>query len=201
MSDKIIPQSMRCYPPHVGERIDRVRRRLEAKSPQSGPPGLRPAAVLVPLVVTKGEEFLLFTRRSSRLRRQPGHISFPGGVVDPTDASPLATALRESREEVGLLPEHVTLLGQMDERATVTGFRVTPFVGVVSGPYPFCRNHEVEEFFEAPLHALEDPSMRTVEKRGLEDGSVLDVYHYHYGEHDIWGITGRIVYEFLRLIE
>ncbi len=190
---------MRCYPLRMGERIDRVRRRLEARSPRSGPPDLRPAAVLVPIVVTRGEEFLLFTRRSSGLRRQPGDISFPGGVVGPSDASPLATALRESREEVGLLPEHVTLLGQMDERGTVTGFRVTPFVGVVSGPYPFRRNHEVEALFEVPLEALEDPAIRTVEKRRLEDGSVLDVYHYHYGEHDIWGITGRLVHEFLRL--
>ena len=94
----------------------------------------------------------------------------------------------------------MTLLGQMDERGTVTGFRITPFVGVVSGPYPFRGNHEVEELFEAPLAVLEDPAIRTVEKRRLEEERVHDVYHYHYGEHDIWGITGRLVHELLKMI-
>ena len=73
-------------------------------------------------------ERLLLTRRSQTLRRQPGDIAFPGGGVDPEDPSPLATALRESHEEVGLSSDDVTVLGQMDERGTVTGFCITPFV-------------------------------------------------------------------------
>jgi 8-oxo-dGTP pyrophosphatase MutT (NUDIX family) len=184
----------------MSDRIGRVRRRLHAHSPRPAPADLRPAAVLLPIIVTEEEESLLFTRRSPRLRRQPGDISFPGGAVDPSDESPLATALRESREEVGLCSDDVTLLGQMDERGTVTGFRITPFVGVVRGPYPFRTNHEVEELFEVPLAALEDPAIRTIEQRQLRDGRVIDVYHYHYGEHDIWGITGRLVHELLKLI-
>ncbi len=148
-----------------------------------------------------GGERLLLTRRSQALRRQPGDIAFPGGAVDAEDSSPLATALRESYEEVGLVSDDVTVLGQMDERGTVTGFRISPFVATVEGPYPFRTNHEVEAFFEVPIDALRDPGVLEVEPRRLPDGSIRDVYHYHFEGHDIWGITGQLIKEFLDLIE
>jgi 8-oxo-dGTP pyrophosphatase MutT (NUDIX family) len=157
--------------------------------------------VLLPIIVEQQTHRLLLTRRSARLRRQPGDISFPGGAVDPADRTPLATALRESEEEVGLQKSDVTLLGQMDERGTITGFRITPFVGVVRGPYEFRLNHEVAELVAVPVDALTDPSALRVEKRKLKDGTVRDIYHYQYGENDIWGITGQLVRDFLELIE
>ncbi|MGH9390551.1 MAG: NUDIX hydrolase, partial [Vicinamibacteria bacterium] len=118
---------------------------------------------------------------------------------DPTDATPLAAALRESREEVGLESGAVTLLGQMDERGTVTGFRITPFVGAILGPYAFEPNHEVGELLKVPIAALFDPASLSVETRRVQ-GLPRDVYHYRYREHDIWGITGQLVRDFLELI-
>lgn len=180
--------------------LERLRERLERNRPRRARGELRPAAVLLPVIMSPESPRLLLTRRSLRLRRQPGDISFPGGAVDPQDPTPLATALRESREEVGLRSEDVTVLGQMDERGTVTGFRITPFVGAVRGPYDFRPNHEVGELLEVPIAALSDPSVLRVEKRKLRDGTIRDVYHYHYQTHDIWGITGQLVRDFLDLI-
>lgn len=145
-------------------------------------------------------ETLLLTRRSASLRRQPGDIAFPGGSVEPDDESPLAAALRESHEEVGLAPDDVTVLGQMDERGTVNGFCITPFVATVSGSYPFRANHEVDALLEVPIEALTRPDVFDVEKRALPNGQIIDVYHYHFEDHDIWGITGRLIKEFLELI-
>jgi 8-oxo-dGTP pyrophosphatase MutT (NUDIX family) len=185
--------------PGVDPFVDRVRERLRARVPASAPAHLRPAAVMIPLLVEPEGYSLVLTRRAEMLRRQPGDISFPGGAVDPADETPLAAALRESDEEVGLHPSAVTLLGQMDERGTVTGFRITPFVGAVVGPYEFAPNHEVAELLKVPLSALSDPSALSIEKR-LFRGVVRDVYHYRFGAHDIWGITGQLVRDFLELI-
>jgi 8-oxo-dGTP pyrophosphatase MutT (NUDIX family) len=176
-----------------------LRTRLALRPPKSAPRGLRPAAVLIPLVVETGGRFLLLTRRARMLRRQPGDISFPGGAVD-ADESPLAAALRESREEVGLDPADVHLLGQMDERSTITGFRITPFVGAISGPYAFEPNHEVDELLKVPLSVLTNPEALRIEKRWFA-GREREVYHYQYLQHDIWGITGQLVKEFLELIQ
>lgn len=183
----------------VDDLVEAVRKRLQKRVPASAPRGLRPAAVLIPIVVEPEGHSLLLTRRADTLRRQPGDISFPGGAVDPSDATPLAAALRESREEVGLDSEAVTLLGQMDERGTVTGFRITPFVGAILGPYVFKPNHEVGELLKVPLAALSDPAALSIETRRVH-GLPRDVYHYRYREHDIWGITGQLVKDFLELI-
>jgi 8-oxo-dGTP pyrophosphatase MutT (NUDIX family) len=184
----------------VGDLVRAVEERLRSRIPASAPPGLRPAAVLIPIVLEPKGHSLLLTRRAEMLRRQPGDISFPGGAVDPSDESPLAAALRESREEVGLDPEAVTVLGQMDERGTITGFRITPFVGVILGPYDFATNHEVGELLKVPIAILSDPKALSIETRRLR-GLPREVYHYRYREHDIWGITGQLVKDFLELIQ
>ncbi len=178
-----------------------LRHRLSARAPSKiTRQGLRPAAVLIPVVSGSEGYSLLLTRRASNLRRQPGDISFPGGAIDPSDPTPLAAALRECEEEVRLRPFHVDILGQMDERATVTGFRITPFVGGVAGPYPFQPNHEVAELLQVPLASLQQPGVCRVERRRLDSGKWGKIYHYLYQGYDIWGITGRLIKEFLDLV-
>ena len=183
----------------MDELVRSVRERLRDRVPGSAPSKLRPAAVLIPILVSPEGHSLLLTRRAKNLRRQPGDISFPGGVVDPSDETPLAAAFRESREEVGLDSKAVALLGQLDERETVTGFRITPFVGAVLGTYDFEPNHEVGELLKVPLSALTDPAALSIEVRQV-NGLPRQVYHYRYREHDIWGITGQLVKDFLELI-
>lgn len=178
-----------------------LRDRLSARAPcRVFETDLRPAAVLLPLVSEPDGHLLLLTRRSSTLRRQPNEISFPGGAVDSNDPSPLDAALRESEEEVGLKRSDVEILGQMDELVTVTGFVITPFVGVVRGPYPFRANHEVAELILVPLAWLRQPEVLRVELRTVRPGLEVPVYHYRHGPHDIWGITGRLVKELLAVL-
>ncbi len=153
----------------------------------------------MPIVDMPDGYHLLLTRRSAQLRRQPGDISFPGGAIDENDPSALAAALRESKEEVGLEAKDVDILGEMDEHETVTGFRITPFVGAVSGPYSFQANHEVEELILAPLSALRRPESLHVEHL-RHKGRRIPVYHYLYEQYDIWGITGRLIRELLELV-
>ena len=185
----------------MAEIEEEVRRRLEAREAQRAKnETLRPAAVLLPLVLETDDYRLLLTVRASSLRRQPGDISFPGGAIDPGDASPLAAALRESEEEVGLKASDVQILGQLDEMPTITGFRITPFVGLVKGPYTFRTNHEVEELLFVPLAALREPNVVSIERREISPGQEISIYHYRYEEHDIWGITGRLVKELIELL-
>src|SRR5499433_4515658 len=92
---------------------------------------IRPAAVLVPVVKRDNGLTVLFTRRTAHLHDHAGQISFPGGRSEPGDASPGETALRETLEEIGLEPERVEILGHLPEYTTVTGYRVTPVVGLL----------------------------------------------------------------------
>jgi 8-oxo-dGTP pyrophosphatase MutT (NUDIX family) len=154
---------------------------------------LREAAVLVPLTVRGEVPVAIFTRRQDTLRRHAGQISFPGGVRDPQDTTPLHAALREVHEEVGVRPGAVEVLGMLDEIPTITEFRVVPFVGrlppqTVLDPNPA----EIAELIEVPLAALQEPERQRVEKRFVR-GAERDIYFFEYAGHTIWGATARIV--------
>jgi 8-oxo-dGTP pyrophosphatase MutT (NUDIX family) len=184
----------------MGHLEDVLRQRLAGRAPQpAARRDLRPAAVLVPLVAMPEGHHLLLTLRAPNLRRQPGDISFPGGAIDSADPTPLAAALRECEEEVGLLASDVEVLGQMDEYETATGFRISPFVGAVDGPYTFRPNHEVAELIWVPLSVLRQPHVLQTEQR-KHRGRKITVYHYLYQGYDIWGITGRLIKELLDIL-
>lgn len=160
---------------------------------------LRESAVLVPLFSREGVPYALLTKRPHTLRTHAGQISFPGGSRDPEDATPLHTALRETHEELGLPPEHVEVLGMLDEVPTLTGFRITPFVGVIPSGFDFKPSAaEVAELLEVPLAFLMDPRKRRTERRRVADRE-YDLYFYDYGEHVIWGATAHILNNLLQL--
>ena len=165
------------------------------------PADIRPAAVLVPIVRREDALTVLFTRRTPHLHDHAGQISFPGGRTEPGDPSLEATALREAQEEIGLARERVELLGRLPEYVTVTGYRVTPVVGLVSAPLdlrpdPF----EVAEIFEVPLAFLLDPANH-LRNTVLQEGKRRRYYAMPYREYYIWGATAGMLmnlYGFLR---
>ena len=162
----------------------------------------RVAAVLAPLYARAGQPYLLFTRRSATLSTQSGEISFPGGSRDPGDASLALTALRESREELGLEPASVTLLGAMPPAYTVvSNFLVTPYIGWLGEGLPTLRPQttEVAEVIEAPLSALDDYLIYH-EEQWTRGGVTHGVHFYDFGPYRIWGFTGRLLNQLLALL-
>lgn len=154
---------------------------------------LRPAGVLVALADGPRGPVLYLTKRSSHLRHHPGQIAFAGGKVDPTDADPVAAALREAQEEIGLDPRNVEVLGTLDSHETVTSFLVTPVIARLRAPFvPVPEAGEVEEVFTVPLSHIADPANYRVEGRRWL-GQRRHFYVVPYGPYYIWGATARIL--------
>jgi 8-oxo-dGTP pyrophosphatase MutT (NUDIX family) len=143
---------------------------------------------------------LLLTRRTESLRDHAGQISFPGGRAEVCDRSPVQTALREAREEIGLLAEQVTILGFLPEYRTVTGYRITPVVGIVTPPIELRPDPaEVAEVFEVPLSFVLDPANHERHSREYDDG-VRHFFAMPYGRHFIWGATAGIIVTLTRAL-
>ena len=154
---------------------------------------LRPAAVLVPVVRRDAGLTILFTQRTDHLYDHAGQISFPGGRTEAHDQSPAATALRETFEEIGLPPSHVEVLGLLPEYTTVTGYHVTPVVGLVSSP-PILRldAFEVAEAFEVPLKFFLDPGNH--QRNTLQyQGRTRHYYAMPFEQRYIWGATAGML--------
>ena len=136
---------------------------------------------------------MLFTRRTDHLQAHAGQISFPGGGAEPADASPIATALRETEEEIGLHPRHIEILGSLEEHPTVTGYRVTPVVGLVAPPFDLRLDEfEVAEIFEVPLAFLLDPVNHRRDSM-IREGRRREFDAVPYGPHYIWGATAAML--------
>ena len=152
-----------------------------------------PAAVLVPLVNRPAGLTVLLTQRSAALPDHPGQISFPGGRIDPDDATPTAAALREAQEEVGLPPERVEVLGRLATYETVSGYSVTPIVGWIEPPFPVVPDPvEVDDVFEVPLAFVLEPAHQQRHFRML--GTLRrDYYAIPYADRYIWGATAAMI--------
>ena len=157
---------------------------------------LRPAAVLVPLVRRAAGLTILFTRRTDHLYDHGGQISFPGGRTEARDDSPAATALRETFEEIGLPRSQVEVLGSLPEYTTVTGYHVTPVVGLVNPPPAFSLDaFEVAEAFEVPLTFFLDPGNH--QRNTLQyQGRTRHYYAMPYEKRYIWGATAGMLMNF-----
>jgi 8-oxo-dGTP pyrophosphatase MutT (NUDIX family) len=162
---------------------------------------LRPAAVLVALVDRAGGPRVLLTRRTDGLRHHAGQVSFPGGRIEADDADPVAAALREAQEEVGLSARLAEPLGYLDPFVTITGFHVYPVVARVCGSYvPTIDRSEVAEAFEVPLAFLLDPC--NVHTRELEwQGRRRSLLEFQYEGHHIWGATASMLVNFRQRLE
>jgi len=158
---------------------------------RSGDP--RPAAVLVPLVNRPDGLQVLLTQRSATLPDHPGQISFPGGRVEPDDATIAQAALREAREEIGLPAERVTILGELSTYETVSGYRVTPIVGWVEPPFVITADPvEVADVFEVPLAFLLDQANQQRHFR-MQGEARRDYWAIPFGDRYIWGATAAML--------
>ena len=176
--------------------LDDFLSRFQLLRPQTSRAALnaRQAAVLVP-IVRRPQPGLLLTQRSARLRRHPGQVAFPGGAVDSSDASLIAAALREAQEEVAIPPECVDIIGVLPPVDSVTGFQVTPVLGVIPPDLHYhASEDEVASVFEMPLaealrlgryHPLD------IHRRGDSHRVWLSWYQHYF----VWGMTADIIRE------
>jgi len=190
--------------------LDRVRAamsRVGPAQPWPAPYGRVPAAVLVALFEEDGESRVILTRRSDRLRSHTGEVSFPGGRLDPGEA-PLAAALREAGEEIGLAAADVEILGQLAPLATVSSrSSITPFVGVLPGrPVLQANPAEVELAFDVSLAQLAADGAHREERwhgpglGGRPELSHRAVHFFELADDTVWGATARILHQFLELV-
>lgn len=160
---------------------------------------LKCAAVLIPLVRQADGWHLLFTRRTDRVESHKGQVSFPGGGCDEGESTPEETALREAEEEIGIEPRNVRILGRLVNLITITGFRITPVVGVIQWPAVFrVGQDEVERVFTIPLDWLADSRNRW-EFPILGRNRSLIAYHPYDGEL-LWGATARMTVDLLKAL-
>lgn len=161
----------------------------------------KPAAVLVPLVQRAAVLTLLLTQRPMHMKHHPGQISFPGGRVESSDVDAIAAALRETREEIGLLHQHIDVVGTLPPYHTVTDYAVTPVVALVRPPFDLTLDeNEVADAFEVPLDFILDPANHQRRSRPWQ-GRMRHFYAIPYQDRFIWGATAamlRNLYHFLR---
>jgi 8-oxo-dGTP pyrophosphatase MutT (NUDIX family) len=163
---------------------------------------LTPSAVILPIYYEEDQVHILFTRRSDLVFHHKGQICFPGGSYKHGDANLLQTALRESEEEIGLKSKDVEILGELDDISTTTsGYSISPFIALIPHPYQFKINYqEISRIFSIPLTKLMDDNILKYWHRGGGQ-QCQPSYYYHYEDHIIWGVTARILSQFLELLK
>jgi len=178
---------------------DRLRQLLaEAGHRELSLQQLRPAAVLVPLFRSAGEDRLLLTRRTDELEHHAGEISFPGGGRHAEDPDLLTTALRETEEEMGIRPDDITVYGRLDDFISIHGFRVTPYVGEFRYPYRYTTNPaEIAEVIELPLRLFLEEGV-WYQENWTHRGRVHPVDFYQVGGYQVWGMTAAILRHFFQ---
>ena len=206
--DEILPARAEAHATQASAQVAGYRRALHPLSPQpngSGwnreeladllpdPSALVPAAVLIGLVPRPGGAQVMLTLRTDDLRHHAGQVSFPGGRIETGDVDPVAAALREAREEIGLAAHHVEPLGYLDPLDTITGFHVYPVVARIATDFtPTLDPREVADVFEVPLDYLMDASNIRIVARDYA-GKTRRYYEYAFERQRIWGATASML--------
>lgn len=184
-TDVVMPTGSERWPGFTRERIRQT---------------LRPAGVLIPVLERPGHLSVLLTQRSAELKHHAAQVSFPGGRMEDADRDVVHAALRETQEEVGIPADAITVIGYLDPMPTVTGYAVTPVVGVVAADVPLQVDRtEVEYAFEVPLPFLLDESNQRAAEREYQ-GRTIPTIEFHYESERIWGATAHILVEFRKLV-
>ncbi|MGA1863010.1 CoA pyrophosphatase [Deferribacter thermophilus] len=164
----------------------------------------RAAAVLIPIIYNKNDLEIVFTKRQPWLNNHSGEVSFPGGGADNTDNKLSETALREMFEETGVSKDYITILGKLDDEYSITNIKVTPYVGFIKDDLSRIRfvmdEYEVERIFTVPIKYFYKKDIFWTEN-WVRNGLKRKVYFYKYNDLIIWGLTGRILYKFLKMIK
>ena len=180
------------------EELEQILSTRKIKSVQDH--SFKPAAVFLFLYLKDGNYCILLNKRTETVEHHKGEISFPGGARDPEDKGFLDTALRESHEEMGIQPQDVRVLGQLDDIATRSQFGVRVYVGTIPYPYPFEPSAlEIAQVLEVPIGDLLDPANLRDEVRWA-GGESSNSPCYAFQEHLIFGATAQIVKQFLELL-
>lgn len=179
---------------------DRILTALRLRSPQTlAGNGYKPAAVLIPIQERSDGDYLVLTKRADHLSTHKGQIAFPGGRVDPSDADVTETALRECYEEIGIGSECVRILGRLDEFTAGYGLVVTPVVGVIPAHCEFRIDPgETAAVASVPIASLMQPS-NCILTEDRSPGGHLN-YHFYVNGWDVWGVTARIIAQFLQIV-
>jgi 8-oxo-dGTP pyrophosphatase MutT (NUDIX family) len=157
------------------------------------------ASVIIPLFEKEQNLHILLTKRTDRVKAHPGEISFPGGMYEEADADTRKTALRECHEEIGVKADDVEIVGRLDDLTTLTGFVITPYVGIIPYPYSFKINQkEVAYLIHLPFEHLTKSDLvhEQIEYRGRTE--TIDCIYYN-GER-IWGATCRMLLKLKRIV-
>ena len=183
--------------------LPHIRDRLQGHEPERiGRDDLAQASVAVVLREAERGLELLFIERARRAGDPwSGHMAFPGGRMETHDADIESTALRETHEEVGIAQDDVTVIGFLAPMPTITGYAVTPVVGLVDSKVQFSLDRtEVEYVFEVPLPFLLDPHNKKMVERDV-DGRIATLAEFHYNGERIWGATAFIILQFIKILE
>lgn len=185
------------------ELLDRIESALADYNPRRiDHPTAAAAAVLILVHPNGRDSNVIFTERTNHVEHHKGQMSFPGGACDDLDDCSETTALRETFEEIGVVRDHVRIIGSLDDMVTISNFRVTPHVGVLqhAHPYPYSINdHEVSRVVEVPISFLLEEGNMELEVREHNGREVL-VPAFTYDGHRIWGATARMLHQLIELL-